>query len=72
MAGGVVLEGIKYSFLREEDREVVYAKLKDHGSLTLQTSKTAIVIAHCPEGSQAGNCNKAVSTIAEYLSGMNM
>ena len=72
MAGGVVLEGIKYSFLREEDREVVYAKLKDHGSLTLQASKTAIVIAHCPEGSQAGNCNKAVSTIAEYLSGMNM
>lgn len=72
MAGGVVLEGIKYSFLREEDREVVYAKRKDHGSLTLQASKTAIVIAHCPEGSQAGNCNKAVSTIAEYLSGMNM
>ena len=72
MAGGVVLEGIKYSFLREEDREVVYAKRKDHGSLTLQASKTAIVIAHCPESSQAGNCNKAVSTIAEYLSGMNM
>ena len=72
MTSGIVLEGIKFQFLREEDKEVVYAKRKDYGSLTLQASKTAIVIAHCPEGSQAGNCNKAVDTIAEYLSTMNI
>lgn len=72
MAGGVHLNGIKYQFLREEDSKVVLAKKKEQGSITLQCSKTAIVIAHCPEGSQQGCCNKAVSVIAEYLEGMNM
>ena len=72
MAGGVHLAGIKYQFLREEDQKVVLAKKKEHGSVTLQSSKTAIVIAHCPEGSQQGSCNKAVSVIADYLEGMNM
>ena len=71
MTSGIVLEGIKFQFLREEDKKIVYAKGKC-GSVTLQASKTAIVIAHCPEGSQVGSCNKAVDTIAEYLSNLNI
>ncbi|NEO35629.1 MAG: DNA primase [Moorea sp. SIOASIH] len=72
MTGGISIEGQKYQFLREEDGKVVYGKQKDFGAVTLQASKTAIVIGHCPEGGQQGNANKAVAVIAEYLEGMNM
>ena len=72
MAGGVHAEGVKYQFLRVEDDKLVLGKKKDHGAITLQASKTAIVIGHCPEGGQQGSTNKAVGVIAEYLEGMNM
>ena len=57
-ASGIFAEGKKYQFLREEDGKVVYGKLKGNGGITLQASRTAVVIAHCPEGSQQGNANK--------------
>nr|P18321.2 RecName: Full=Profilin [Clypeaster japonicus] len=72
MAGGVHAEGLKYQFLREEDAKLVLAKKKGEGAITLQASKTAIVIAHCPEGGQQGNTNKGVSVIAEYLESLGM
>ena len=72
MAGGVHCDGVKYQFLRVEDDKLVLAKKKGHGAISLQASKTAIVIAHCPEGSQQGNANKAVGVIAEYLEGLGM
>ncbi len=72
MAGGVFLEGIKYQFLRVEDDKLVLAKKKEHGAVTLQSSKTAIVIAHLPEGCQQGNTNKGVAVIAEYLESLGM
>ncbi|NEO74995.1 profilin [Moorena sp. SIO4G3] len=72
MTGGISIEGQKYQFLREEDGKVVYGKKKDIGAVTLQASKTAIVIAHCPEGGQQGNANKAVAVIAEYLESIGM
>ena len=72
MSSGVRAEGEKYQFLREEDSKIVYAKKKGLGGITLQASGTAIVIAHCPEGSQQGNCNKGVAVIAEYLESLGM
>lgn len=72
MTSGVWVVGVKYQFLREEDKKVVYAKKKEEGAITMQASKTAIVIGHCPEGSQQGNLNKGVAVIAEYLESMNM
>ena len=72
MAGGVHAEGVKYNFLREEDGKSVLAKKKEVGAISLQASKTAIVIAHCPEGSQQGNVNKGVAVIAEYLESLGM
>ena len=72
MTSGVRIEGLKYQFLRVEDDKIVYAKKRGEGAVTLQASKTAIVIAHCPEGSQQGNTNKGVGVIAEYLESMNM
>ena len=58
--------------MREEDGKLVVAKKKDQGALTLQSSKTAIVIAHTPEGRQQGNTNKGVRVIAEYLESLGM
>ena len=71
-AGGVWAEGVKYQFLREEDGKIVLAKKKEHGAISMQSSKTAIVVAHCPEGGQQGAANKGVSVIAEYLESLNM
>ena len=72
MSSGVRIEGQTYMFLREDDGKVVYAKCKKVGGVTLEASKTAIVIAHCPEGSQQGNCNKGVAVIAEYFESLGM
>ena len=72
MTTGLYAEGIKYQFLREEEGKIVYAKKKSEGAITLQCSKTAIVIAHCPEGGQQGNTNKGVGVIAEYLESLGM
>lgn len=72
MVDGIYAEGVKYQFLREEDSKIVFAKKKWNGALTLQSSKTAIVIAHTKEGGQQGNANKAVGVIAEYLESMGM
>lgn len=72
MSGGVRAEETKYQFLRVEDDKVVYGKKKGAGAITLQASKTAIVIAHCPEGCQQGNCNKGTGVIADYLESLNM
>lgn len=72
MSNGVRAEEAKYQFLREEEGKTVMAKKKGQGAITLQASKTAIVIAHCPEGGQQGNTNKAVAVIAEYLESLGM
>lgn len=72
MTSGIRVETEKYQFLREEDGKIVFAKKKGLGALTMQTSKTAIVIGHCPEGSQQGNLNKGVGVIAEYLESLGM
>lgn len=71
-ASGIFAEGIKYQFLREEDGKLVLAKKKDQGAISMQASKTAIVIAHTSEGSQHGNSNKGVAVIADYLESLGM
>ena len=72
MTSGVYVESVKYTFLRGEDSKIVYAKKKGSGAITMQASKTAVVIAHCPEGGQQGNLNKGVGVIAEYLESLGM
>lgn len=72
-ASGIHLEGQKYQFLREDhENGIVYAKAKGSGALTIQATKTAIVVGHCPEGGQPGECNKAVGKMADYLISLNM
>ncbi|KXJ05457.1 Profilin [Exaiptasia diaphana] len=72
MASGIRAEGEKYQFLRVEDDKTVFGKKKDHGAITIQASKTALVIGHTAEGCQQGNSNKAVAVIAEYLESLGM
>ena len=71
-SSGIKAAGQKYNFLREDDGKIVYGKYKGQGAITLQASKTAVVIGHCPEGGQQGNLNKGVNVIAEYLESLNM
>ena len=70
--GGIRAEGTTYLFLREEDNKIVYGKNKGKGAITVQASKTALIVAHCPEGGQQGNTNKGVAAIAEYLESLGM
>ena len=72
MASMVYAEGTSYTFLRVDDEKIVLAKRKDSGALTMQASKTAVVIGHTAEGCQQGNVNKGVAVIAEYLESLNM
>lgn len=72
MQNGVRINGEKYQFLRQEDDKVVLCKKKGSGAISLQASKQAIVIGHCPEGGQQGNTNKGVAVIADYLESQNM
>lgn len=72
MAEGIKIEGVKYQFLREEDGKIMYGKKKEHGSITLQASKTAITLGHTEEGKQQGDTNKGVAVIAEYLESLGM
>ena len=72
MVGGVHVEEDYYIFLREIDSKAVYAKKNHFSGVTLQASKTAIVVARTGEGMQLGNANKAVGKIADYLESMNL
>ena len=69
---GIMAEGTRYLFLREDDGKIAIGRKKDSGSITLQSSKTAIVIGHTAEGMQQGNVNKGVGVIADYLESMGM
>lgn len=70
-ASGVMIEGQKYQYLSQQDGKIVFAKKKDFGSITMQSSKQAIVIGHTPEGMNQGTAAVAVATIADYLEGQN-
>ena len=54
MASGVHVAGVKYQFLREEDKKLVLAKKKDHGALTMQSSKTGAHLHTIINRSRAG------------------
>lgn len=70
--GGIVVETVKYQFLRSVDDTIALGKKKDLGAITIQKSKTAVVIGHTKEGGSQGNTNKAVAVIAEYLESLGM
>lgn len=70
-ASGIVVAGTKYQFLRG-DEGIALGKKKDQGAITLQKSKTAVVLGHTKEGGSQGNVNKAVGVIAEYLESLGM
>ena len=72
MMSGVVAAGVNYQFIQGENDKLVHAKKNGEGAITIEASKTAIVIGHCPEGRDHGNNNKAVGMIAGYLELLGM
>jgi len=70
-ASGIRIEGTKYQFLRGDDN-LALGKKKECGAITMQKSKTAVVIGHTAEGQSQGNTNKGVGVIAEYLESLGM
>lgn len=56
-----------YIFLRDIDNKMVLAR-----RITMQASKSAVVIARTREGGQQGITNIAVAKIAYYLESVNM
>lgn len=70
--GGVYADDVRYTFLRVDDDKIVLAKKEGYGCITLQASKTAIIIAHTAQGCQQGNVNEGVNVIAEYLETLDM
>jgi len=70
-ANGAMIEGQKYQFLSQQENKIVFLKRKDCGSITLQSSKQAIVIGHTPEGKSQGSASVHVTAIAEYLESLN-
>ena len=65
-ANGITIGGVKYTFLRSNDK-AVYGKKCGSGGISLQATNKAIVISHCIEGGQQGKVNDAVYKVAEYL-----
>merc|ERR1711915_71159 len=65
-ARGIKVAGVKYRYLRG-DGNLLLGTSRHHGAITLQASKTAVVICHTREGGSQGNVNKGVAVIAEYL-----
>ena len=65
---GIFVAATKYQFLRfDGDTKLVLGKKQRSGAITLQASKKAIVVAHCTEGGQHGQCNNGVAKVIEYL-----
>jgi len=62
----------RYQFLQVHDDKFVIGKRGAEGAVAMQASKTAVVIAHCPDGGNLGNTSKGVAVVADYLESMNM
>lgn len=70
---GVWVEGKKYRFLRGDPEEgLAFAKLKEHGSLTIQKTTQAIIITHTAEGQNQGTANAGTDQLGKYLVGVDM
>ena len=65
------VENEGYIFLRDIDNKMVLARRCNAG-ITMQASKSAVVIARTREGGQQGITNIAVAKIAYYLESVNM
>merc|ERR1712126_282205 len=56
---GVFIGETRYQFIKRFEN-TIFAKRMGIGSITIQKSKTCVVIAHTSEGKQQGSTNKAV------------
>ncbi|EGD79579.1 profilin [Salpingoeca rosetta] len=63
---GIVLNGVKYMFLRATDRSLLGRKGGDAGCIVVKTNQ-ALLIGVYEGGLQGGDCNNVVEKLADYL-----
>ncbi|ODQ66571.1 Profilin/allergen [Nadsonia fulvescens var. elongata DSM 6958] len=68
-ASGLHIQGQKFFLLRADDRSI-YGKHQNEGVIAVRT-KQALLLAHYPEGIQAGEATKVVEQLADYLISVN-
>ena len=67
-SNGVTVDGVTYKYLKhDEDEQQVMAKKKECGAITMQASKTAVVIGHTFEGAKQEFTNIGVDSAADFL-----
>ena len=70
MSDGVIVEGVRYIFIKDEDGRMVYARGGgEHVGVVLQRTKMAVIIARCMSGAAQTDVIKGVQEIADYLEG---
>ena len=63
---GVRLNGVRYHYVRRCGN-LVYAKKKGCGAVTLGSSRKCVIVAHTGEGKHQSFTNKAVDVVCEHL-----
>lgn len=63
---GIVLNGTKYMFLRNEGRSLLGRKGGDSGCIVVKTNQ-AVLIGVYEGGLQGGDCNMVVERLADHL-----
>ncbi len=64
---GINIENINYKFINSPNDEMVFGKKEDLGTLTIQKTKTKIIIGFTQDGYQQSGTNKALKNIARYF-----
>jgi len=65
---GCFISGDKYMVVKADERSI-YGKKEKHGIVCVKSNQ-AVLIAHYPEGVQAGQANTTVEKLADYLIGV--
>jgi len=68
-ANGFHVAGLKYVFVRSDDR-TLQGRNKEKAGIIFVKTKQAIIVAHYPESTQPGQASKTVEALADYLIGV--
>ena len=61
---GIIVEGIRYDFLRADDN-MVWGRKQGEGTITMERSKQNVVICHTKEGDNLGNAKRVVEKVVD-------
>lgn len=64
---GIDIENRNYKFINSSENKIVFAKKQYHGTITMQSTATLVIIAFTPDGYHQANTNLAVRYLCEYF-----